>query len=56
MTVPANLNVLKNHRYADIFPMMDDVDFQRLIEDNKWSPYEVTCAQPHISVMFGIDG
>lgn len=22
MTVPANLNVLKNHRYADIFPMM----------------------------------
>ncbi|TXH06091.1 MAG: hypothetical protein E6R05_01910 [Candidatus Moraniibacteriota bacterium] len=35
MTVPANLNVLKNHRYADIFPMMDDVDFQRLIEDVK---------------------
>ena len=24
--------------------------------NNKWSPYEVTCAQPNISVMFGIDG
>ena len=33
MTVPANLNVLKNHRYADIFPMMNEDDFNRLMED-----------------------
>lgn len=33
MTMPANLSVLANHRYADIFPMMGDDDFNRLVED-----------------------
>ena len=33
MIMSANLQAITNHRYADIFPMMNEDDFNRLMED-----------------------
>lgn len=33
MIISANLQAITNHRYADIFPMMNEDDFNRLMED-----------------------
>ena len=33
MIMSANFQVLTNHRYADIFPMMGEDDFNRLVDD-----------------------
>lgn len=33
MIMSANFQVLTNHRYADIFPMMSEDDFNRLVDD-----------------------
>ena len=33
LIMSANLQAITNHRYADIFPMMNEDDFNRLMED-----------------------